>query len=198
MLELNVGSAPEQIGYTLTCNDVDTLWNVQVGTMAEEPDAWRTETACVSDETTCTLELILGETNIEPFFVLSQEATTIAVSSQEDKNLTEPLSYCLGPDCDKLPLEIAEMDNPDSGDGDDNAAGAGRSIPTNTVNHTAMIVGITSAILLVLIGIALYVCLKRRKRQQSVADKGVAVEDDTGTETSDGSLLHLFSQRISS
>jgi len=185
MLELNVGSAPEQIGYTLTCNDVDTLWNVQVGTLAEEPDDWRTETACVSDETTCTLELVLGETNIEPFFVFAQEATTIAVSSQEDKDLTEPLSYCLGPKCIKVPLEIAEMDNRDDVGA---AGGAARSIPSNTGNHTAMIAGITSAILLVLIGIVLYmVCLKRRQRRQSVADKGVEVEDDAETEDS-GSL----------
>lgn len=182
-LELNVGTQPNQVGYALTCNDLGEVWTVPIGSLSIEPEFWLAETACVSPIDTCFLDLTLGESNEETFFVFAKEATTIGFS----ENDTDASSiFCFGPNCEELPLEIEDMQ-----DGDDDADIASiergkRSNQTssNPTNQSLLIAGIVFGLLVVCLCIIIVIITTRRyKRSEEAFVEKLAANSEKDSDT---------------
>lgn len=186
-LDLNVGTQPSQVGYTLTCDDLGQVWTVPIGSLSVEPEFWLMETACVSPTDTCFLDLTLGESNEETFFVFAKEATTIGFSENDtDASST----FCFGSNCEKLPLEIEDMQ-----DGDDDAGIASiergngsNQTSSNPSNQGLLIAGIVCVLLVVCLCIIIIIIATRRhkRREEAFVEKlAASSEKDTDTTCSE-------------
>lgn len=179
VLEIHVGTTPQEIGYQLVCDDhQDVVWNAPVGSLTD-PESWIRETVCVAASATCHLDFSGGK-NEDGFFVFLREATTVAVS---EYGLPLPVfaQYCFGPLCDKLPMERAEDDEGEYvGETPDEVSVSRRPSPNNT---PALIGGIVGLIVFCIVLIACIAFMRSRKRSveiihDTIEKKETEIEDE--------------------
>jgi hypothetical protein len=177
----------QDTGWQLTC-DGKLLWNTPVNTLTSaDASTWKSESSCIATNTTCYFDIFDasgdGISN-EGFYALTYGAVTVAVYEYGTTNPFLKDTFCFGPNCETLPLELAEENNNKNANNDISNKGVNNTDNTQKSqnNQAAKIGGIVGGIVGILIILAaIAAVVKCRKNKVARGEASSKVEDSEST-----------------
>jgi hypothetical protein len=181
----------QDTGWQLTC-DGKLFWNTPVNFLTSaDASTWKSERTCIATNATCYFDIFDasgdGLSN-EGFYALTYGAVTVAVY---EYGSTKPFlkdSFCFGPSCENLPLELAEEQKSSEGDnsnipekGENNTDKTEQSQNNKAVKIGGIIGGVVGMLILL---VAIALVFKRHRNNCARGHVGFKLDEDSKSTSS--------------